>query len=204
MRIRGLGLSSTQPIKATTSVVPTQIDALKRLASLAQKDVVHPLVVKTARQIIAVCPSKLDGYSASEVDQFELLAIFDAVKHGRPDVPALRRGFRYASDPRWSDLFTSPSRILEMCLEGANAGDCDEHAALVAGLAGAVGFKAGVEGYGSNPNGELDHVYAVVRATKRVPSDPRTWAVSGMDTTVTYSTVGWRPPPGRYATVWLD
>lgn len=202
MRIRGLGYA--QPIKATTDVVPTQVDALKRLALLVQKDVVHPLVVKTARQIISVCPSKLDGYSATEVDQFELLAIFDAVKHGRPDVPPLRRGYRYGSDPRWSDLFTSPSRILEQCLEGANVGDCDEHAALVAALAGAVGFKVGVEGYGADPNGDLDHVYGVVRATKRAPADPRTWAVSGMDTTVSYSTVGWRPPAGRYVTVWLQ
>ncbi len=203
MRVRGLGYAS-QPIRATTTVVSTQLDALKRLAALAQKDVVHPLVRETALQITSVCPSKLDGYSAAEVDQFELLSIFDAVKTGRSDVPALRHGLRYVADPRWSDLFTAPSRILQLSLNGANGGDCDDHAALVAALAGAVGFKAGVEGYGANPNGDLNHVYAVVRATKHAPSDPATWAVSGLDTTVPYSTVGWRPPPGRYVTVWLE
>lgn len=170
--------------------VATQQDALKQLAELTQRSTVHPLVRQIAMQITAGCQSR--------DDLCELQAIFDAVKHGDPRVRELRNGVRYVADPRWADFFTAPYRLLKQCAKGACAGDCDDHAALIAALAGSLGFVVGLRVWGPKPN-EFTHVYAVAGVPKR---DPRQCV--GLDSTVDESDVGWEPPQGEVLTAWLD
>jgi hypothetical protein len=107
----------------------TQREALARLAQLAGRSMLHPLVRETAFSIISDC--------ASRDDECELEAIFNAVKHGDPRVGPLKKGFKYIADPRSTDYFTAPHRALSSCLRGACGGDCDDHTALICSLAGA-------------------------------------------------------------------
>lgn len=170
--------------------VDTQREALEQLAELAQRSTVHPLVREVAMQLTADCPSRDDAC--------ELQTIFDAVKHGDSRVRALKAGVRYVADPRWADHFTAPYRLLKQCARGACAGDCDDHAALIVALAGALGFKVGLRVWGPSDSNYV-HVYAVAGVPKR---DPR--QVVGLDTTVDESDVGWEPPSGSVLTAWLE
>jgi hypothetical protein len=198
--------------------VPSQRDALKALAEQTLKSVEDPVVRRTALQIVQGCPSR--------DDLCELQAIFDAVKYGDPRVDVLRGGFKYVADPRSRDTFVSPRRNLDWCQNfGACGGDCDDHAALVAALAGAVGFKTGLRAWGP-PGKAFAHVYAVAMIPKREPATmygsarigrvglsafraaearkpKKGWKSYGLDTTVKQSFVGWEPPPGNVMTAWL-
>jgi len=151
---------------------------------------ISPIVRETAFQIIADC--------AARDDACEIKAIFDAVKHGTPNVEGLERGVRYVLDPRWTDHFTGPAALLQMCKRGACQEDCDGHAALLCALLGSIGFKVGLRAWG--PKGqEFEHVYAVVGYPKKGPNQ-----VLGLDTTVPSSRVGWEPPPGNILTAWAE
>lgn len=131
-------------------------------------------------------------------DACELEAIFEAVKHGTPYVKGLAKGLKYIADPRWADHFTAPYRVLDQCARGACAEDCDGHAALIAALAGSLGFKVGLRVWGETHSNYV-HVYAVAGLPKREPRD-----TVGMDTTVPDSSVGWEPPNGAVLTAWLE
>lgn len=170
--------------------VDDQREALRQLAELTQRSVIHPLVRDTAIRLTADCEARDDSC--------ELEAIFNAVKHGDQRSIALKNGLRYVADPRWADHFTAPSRILKQCVRGACAGDCDEHAALIAALAAALGFKVGLRAWGPTPD-DFVHVYAVAAVSKRAPEE-----VVGLDSTVAESYVGWEPPNGSVLTAWLE
>lgn len=170
--------------------VASQKEALEQLAELAQRSTVHPTVREVAMQLTADCPARDDSC--------ELQAIFNAVKHGDDRVRALQHGVRYVADPRWADHFTAPHRLIKQCAKGACAGDCDDHAALIVALVGALGFKVGLRVWGPSHSNYV-HVYAVVGLPKRDPRD-----VVGMDTTVPESDVGWEPPRGEVLTAWLE
>lgn len=103
--------------------VGTQKEALIRLRDLAQKSLLHPLVRRTAMQIVADCEGRDDSC--------ELEAIFRAVKFGDKSVEPLKKGFKYLADPSWYDYFTAPSRILSECMQGACGGDCFVQGTLV-------------------------------------------------------------------------
>ena len=150
--------------------VPNQEEALKRLARLVQKATIDPAIRRIALTVTAEC--------ADRDDECELEAIYDAVKHGDDRVRGLENGVRYVSDPRYADHFTSPARLMDSCKKGACAEDCDGQAALVAALAGAVGFKVGLRAYGPKSSDDYNHVYAVGMLPKRRP-DPT--QVTGID-----------------------
>lgn len=181
-----------------------QRDSLAELARITAADVGTELVYKTARQIkqASGCRDR-DGLC-------ELRAIFDAVKSGDRRVPALKERLQYVSDPQTSDAFVRPNRMLQWCLDGACAEDCDSHASLVVALCVALGFRAGLRAYGPDPKGMLTHVYAVALLPKFSSADDVTGRPSdekdeviGLDTTVSQSRVGWQPPPGRVMTAWI-
>ncbi len=174
--------------------VGDQKQSLERLAGLVVKGSIDPVVVNVARTIVADCDSR--------DDLCEVTAIFDAVHKGTDKVPALRNGIRYVKDPRAADFFQSARRVLENAAKGANRADCDEHAVLVATLCAALGFKAGVRAYGSDPKGEYTHVYAVVAVPKDGPW-PAGYGGHGMDTTVPEAFAGWQPSKGRVLTYWV-
>jgi hypothetical protein len=109
--------------------VGTQENALREMHGILQRAAIHPDVVTIAKQITQNC--------ASRDDKCELLAIFDAVRDGNPDVAPLRSGVRYVRDPRWADYFTSPVDLLRQCMTGACAEDCLPSETLVLG----AGYK---------------------------------------------------------------
>jgi hypothetical protein len=184
------------PMPFNIKNVEDQRAALLELAQLTQPSIIHPTLVSAARKITNTCPSR--DWKA------ELQAIYDAVKYGTVDVAGLERGMRYVSDPivatpkYAADYFTSPKRMLAQCADGACAGDCDEHSALVAGLAAAIGFRAGLRAWG-RARGDYDHVYAVVMVPKDHPVE---WW--GLDTTVPEADVGWEPPYGYCLTATIS
>lgn len=103
----------------------TQKESLRLLGELAQRATIHPLVRNTAVKIVRGC--------ASRQDRCELQAIYDAVKHGDPDVQPLRTGLKYIRDPRFADYFESPVDALNQCLRGACGSDCLPGDTLVLG-----------------------------------------------------------------------
>lgn len=180
-----------------------QRDSLMELARITARDALTELVMTTAKTIKAQSGCKdRDGIC-------ELRAIFDAVKVGDSRVPGLERGLKYLNDPQTSDYFVGPRKMLELCKVGANAEDCDSHAALVAALCISSGFRAGLRAYGPGASGPYTHVYAVAIDPKFAVDDVtgqrvgRGDTVYGLDTTVSQSYVGWQPPKGHVMTAWI-
>lgn len=107
-----------------------------RMIPLVQRDIASPYVVELARAMVLRCPSR--------DFRCELGRIFESVK----------RNMRFVEDPRGRELIQAPERMAKRMLSGlamkgqgkipANAyllsGDCDEHAAMTAALAAAVGY----------------------------------------------------------------
>lgn len=169
-----------------------QKKALEELAKLVEKSTVDPIVRNAALQLTNDVPQR--------DDEGEVEAIFQAVKSGDDRVSGLERGLKYMSDPRWADFFTAPSRTLKQMAAdpGLAAGDCDDHAGLIAALLGSLGFVVGLRAWGRS-KGEFTHVYAVVGLPKLNPTQ-----FVGLDTTVDESEVGWEPPKGHVLTAVLD
>jgi hypothetical protein len=181
-------------VRLSLKDVPTQEDALMELARLVEKATVDPAIRRAANQIVGNCPAR--------DDMCELNAIYEAVKYGCSAVPGLKKGVRYVSDARYADQFYAPQRLLQECANGACAGDCDDHAALVAALAACIGFRVGLRAYGPKNSKGYSHVYAVAYAPKRKSPDQQ--QTIGLDTTVPYAKVGWQPPKGRVMTAVID
>jgi len=172
--------------------VPDQRASLHELAKLVESSIPNPRVRQAALLITADCPAR--------DDMAELTAIFNAVKSGDSRVAGLENGVRYVADPKILDFFTAPPRLLEQCARGACAEDCDGQAALVASLAGSLGFEVGLRAYApeGTARGQYTHVYAVANVPKRAPRE-----TIGLDTTVPDSNVGWQPPSGIVLTAWV-
>ncbi len=169
----------------------TQEQHLRALGELAQRATIDPFVRNTALIITSNC-GDVGGERTPNDDRCELLAIYKAVKTGDRRVAPLVKGFKYIADPRFADYFTSPVDILENCLKGACAGDCDDHAGLICALAGAIGFQCALRAWGPKNERGYSHVYAMAAFPKR---KPQRWVP--MDTTVASATLGWQPPRGN-------
>lgn len=161
------------------------------LAELVEQATINPLVVNTARMIVSPYVEPNEPRT-EKLEWKQLNAIFNAVKSGDPNVKPLARGFKYVNDPRYADYFASPVDTINNCLKGACAGDCDEHAALLCALSGAVGFRCALRAWGPKNESGYSHVYAMAAFPK---ANPRRWVP--MDTTVPSSTLGWEPPRGN-------
>lgn len=190
-----------------TKTITNQNQALVVLAQLVQAGMESPRVRETALKIVNGCGSR-DDYC-------ELQALYDAVKHGTPEIKGLEKGFPYRADPRTLDWFIGPERALKMCEDGACGDDCDGHSVLLASLAGAIGFTTGLRAYGKPRETGFSHVYAVVLTPKKASvSDLKGLSddaletagieIVGMDSTVPSAYLGWQPPNGRYRTAWID
>lgn len=161
------------------------------LAKLTARSVTNTEIRKAVLAITNDLPARDD---ASELE-----AIFEAVKFGTPLVPGLEAGLRYVSDPIWSDYFTAPHRLIELCRAGSCGGDCDDHAALIGAMCGAIGYQVGMRAWGPEDSDSYSHVYCVVGYPKR--SAKRAVA---LDTTVDESSVGWEPPGKNILTAWIE
>ena len=166
------------------------------MADMVQKGSIDPLVRTVTIQVIRAAGC------GDRDDDCELNAVYDAVKHGSPSVPALANGFLYVNDPRYADYFTAAPDSLKACLKGACGGDCDDASILIGSMLASVGWRVGMRGWGP-PDGEgMIHVYPVVAYPKRgnpeaanglsgVPMYSRAVA---LDVTVHEAYVGWEPP----------
>lgn len=191
-----------------TSTKLTQPDSLKKMADLVQRGSVDPLVRTTAIQIVRAAGC------GDRDDDCELHAIYEAMKHGNPGVPALKTGFLYINDPRYADYFTAAPDSLRACLKGACGGDCDDFSVLIGALLASIGWRCGMRGWGQPESTGMIHVYPVVAYPKRgvLTQD----AVSGgsyasytravgLDATVPEAYVGWEPPSTDVTqTAWIE
>lgn len=172
---------------------------MRLLADLAQEKSVDPLVRNTAVRIVT--PVLVAGaHRSPTTDMRELEAIFEAVKYGNKDIQPFVSGLRYVADSRFADYFESPVDIINNCIRGACASDCDGHAGLIAAMLASIGWKVGLRAYGTPGSGGFSHVYPVVA----FPKKPPVREVLGLDTTVPESSVGWEPPKGNVLTAWLE
>jgi hypothetical protein len=186
----------------------TQPESLEKMAELIQRGSIDPLVRTTAHQILQSAGLTAASGGARD-DDAELHAIYDAVKNGDPNVPALRTGFMYVNDPRYADYFTSAPDSLRACLKGACAGDCDDHGILIGSLLASIGWRVGVRGWGPPGEAAMIHVYPVVAYPKRAQTGlngSEGYARSvGLDSTVDEAYVGWEPPKSdQVVTVWIE
>lgn len=76
--------------------------------------------------------------------------------------------------------------------------NCDDMSALIAALAGVVGFTTALRAWGPAHGNDFEHVYALAGLPK---NNPTQWYA--MDTTVQRAYVGWEPPPGRVLTAYV-
>lgn len=188
-RFSSFGDSATQGARLLTP--NDQIACLKVLADLTLRATVNPLVRNTALKIVRDCGSREDAC--------ELEAVYNAVKHGDPQVAPFKRPFKYVADSRYADYFASPVDSLNGCMKGACGGDCDDHTSLICALLGSLGWKCGLRAWGRKGDGVFSHVYAVVAYPKRPPW--RSWVA--LDTTVPEFGPGDEPPRGDVLTAWL-
>lgn len=107
--------------------VASQEAALRRMAEVVATDLERPgsgpKIVQVARAIVSDCDAR--------DDRCEVEAVFEAVKNGTDKIPGLERGVRYVSDPRTFDYFSSASKTLRACRDGACGGDCLPYDTLV-------------------------------------------------------------------------
>lgn len=162
---------------------------------MAQRGSIDPLVRTTTLQVLQAY-----GVEARD-DDGELHAIYEAVKVGHPNVPALKNGFPYRNDPRYADYFTAPADSLRACLKGAPGGDCDDATLLIGAMLGSIGWRVGMRGWGEDNAPGMIHVYPVAAYPKRaVPAGTAGFGQAvytrtvGLDATVPEAYVGWEPP----------
>lgn len=170
----------------------TQEGSLRVLADMTNRSSVDSLVRATALKIIRNCGSR--------DDICELEAVYNAVKHGDPEVEPLANGFKYVADPRYADYFVSPIDSLKMCMKGVCGSDCDDHVTLVCALLASIGWKVGLRAWGPKNSGGYVHVYPVALYPKRPP-----WRrVVALDTTVPEFEAGDEPPRGDVLTAYCS
>ena len=175
----------------------SQRQALEKIAVLIRKGQIHPEILKAAKIITRGCDARND--------LCELQALYDAVKNGDSRVPWLTKGVRYVADSRSFDNFHAVSSLIEFCLSGACAFDCDDHCILMGSLAAALGFMVGARAWGPGPRQGDDyvHVYAVAAIPKSGPW-PEGYIGHALDTTVPRFSVGDEPEDGHVMTAWID
>jgi hypothetical protein len=176
--------------------ISTQEQALVQLAKLTAEDTFDPIVRRAAIKIVRKCKAR--------DDVCELSALFEAVKHGDKQIPGLENGVKYMSDNFWVDGFVSPAQMLRDCEAGACAEDCDSQGALMAALAGSLGFRVGVRAWGPSGESGFAHIYAVAIVPKDEPDLSKCYEF-GLDTSadVGDSHAGWQPDEGNVATAWI-
>lgn len=180
--------------------VGSQRTALRQLADLTARSTVEWRVREAAIAITSQCRPPKGRSPDQQTSLCELQAILEAVKDGHPRVKGMEQGVRYVADPIIRDYFLAPHRLLEACENGACGEDCDSQAALVAALAGAIGFESGLVAWGKLNAQSYQHVFACVMFPKRGQGQQR---VISLDPTVPSSYVGWSPPKGRTLAAWI-
>lgn len=139
------------------------VSTLDRMASGTVAALGDPTIVQLAREIVR-------GRERDAAAQASALLSW------------VRRSIAYIPDPVGVELVQTPRETLRR-----EAGDCDDMAALLAALAGAVGVPGAFVAVATRPElgGVPDHVYAELLCAGQ-------WL--GADPTVPGVPLGWRPP----------
>lgn len=140
---------------------------------LGPEGAMHPTVRQWALAATRDCPDRDDRSQAS--------AIYRAVKHN----------IRFRGE--YSETVQTPLVTLQL-----QAGDCDDHATLIAALLRSIGIPARLETVSTDSTQEFTHVFALagMRHAGRIVA----WLP--MDTTVSGAFPGWRPPAVTRQKVW--
>jgi transglutaminase-like putative cysteine protease len=134
-----------------------------RMTALVKRDLLSPVVVGLARAIVLKCPSRDLACEAGRI--FEVVG----------------RNMRFVEDPRRREVIQSPDRMARALAQGlilkgqgrlasnrwVLSGDCDEHACLTAGLAGAIGLPCAF-GFGGSGG-------RAIVAGRQVPTYHHVW-----------------------------
>lgn len=123
-------------------------------------------------------------YAADRDDLAQATALYDSVKES----------IRFRGE--YSETVQTPLVTLQV-----RAGDCDDHATLIAALLRSIGIPARFKTVATDPTDpkkEFSHVYALagIRKGNRIVQ----WLP--MDTTVPYASAGWEVPKVTRAKVW--
>lgn len=121
------------------------------MRGLVNVSLTDPLVVNTAKEVVAYCPPGDRECQAMAIGRW------------------LGERFRFVRDPLGVELLHEPRYMLQVVGQRAVfSGDCDDAAILGAALAKAVGLRSRFRAIGFQPGGPLVHVIADVRT-------PRGW-----------------------------
>lgn len=119
---------------------------LQRMRSLINKSLTDPLVIETARRLVAALPAR------------------DHDGHARAIRTFLEERFQFVRDPRGVEMLATPRYLLtQIGRRYMVQGDCDDAAILGCALAKAVGLKCRLIAVGFfQKDAPLSHVYAIV------------------------------------------
>lgn len=147
---------------------------LRKMRSLVNAALVQPLVVTTAKEIVAYCPEGDDYCQAVSIGRW------------------LADHFQFVRDPVGVELLHEPRYMLQVIdAKAFFGGDCDDAAVLGAALGKAVGLRARFRAIGFRKAGPLSHVIADVRT-------PRGWVQLDVTRPAQFVTL---PPIARTVTV---
>lgn len=119
-----------------------------KMRQLVNRSLVDPVVIQTARGIVAGCFPR------------------DTDCHGQAIKGFMSEHFQFVNDPRGVELLVPPRPMLDTIAKRyLVTGDCDEAAILGAALGKAVGLRARFVLLGfSGRGGAFAHIYTILRA----------------------------------------
>lgn len=189
--------------KLTFQSAATQRDAMVlayKLATDSLRDPAGgPLVRETAIRMVRNCKGR--------DDMCEIQAVFTAIRDGDRGVPGFEKGMKYMTDPEmWSadgqdviDHYTTPDRMIEECMRGVCAEDCDGmSASLPIALLMSLGWKCAAAIFKPNGAKYFEHIYTLVGYPKLDPEK-----VIAFDTTVSHD-MGWEATGGEHLSATFD
>ena len=157
--------------KAKVHTVRTVNDRLKFINDQVFATQRDPEMRALALWLVRGCPQH-----GNESESCEIATIFNFVK----------QNIQYRQDPSNYDLYATGRRTLQV-----RAGDCDDHAVILSGLLGCIGYYTGARVV--SPDGTNWHIYATAGAFPRhAPTK-----VIPLDTTQPPSFPGWEPGPAH-------
>jgi hypothetical protein len=126
------------------------MQTLQKMKGVINQSLTDPLVIETARRLVAALPAR--DYDA----------------HARAVQGFLRERFQFVRDPRGVEMLATPRYLLtQVARRYMVQGDCDDAAILGGALAKAIGLRVKLIALGFfRKDAPLSHVYAVVRGRR--------------------------------------
>lgn len=132
-------------------------ETMVRIFEILDEERPNPYLISIAREIVSRCPRSADDPNFSKC---RIIRMYNYVKGN-----VKSGGIRYEYDPLDIEYVTFPSRMIEYIEnDRANstnkaAGDCDDHAILLAALLLSVGIPARFKVISQDKNSDYHHIY---------------------------------------------